>query len=100
MRSHRPAGEIMDGKHPTHSPRIRIQGGAGTTTNMNVNEDRQPRVRDHGPSVRRIPGTVSPNDDVNCAQSTNDAYPTGFIIHLGNVRYASEAGRALRSNWI
>ena len=58
-----------------------IQGGAGTTTNMNANEviaNRALEIMGHQYGEYQY---CSPNDDVNCAQSTNDAYPTA--IHLG-----------------
>ena len=73
--------EIMDGKHHDAFPVDMIQGGAGTTTNMNANEviaNRALEIMGHQYGEYQY---CSPNDDVNCAQSTNDAYPTA--IHLG-----------------
>lgn len=59
--------------HPNYDSFITpaIQGGAGTSTNMNVNE-----VIAH--LAMRLDSTMNihPNDDVNQAQSTNDTYPT------------------------
>lgn len=58
-----------------------IQGGAGTSTNMNANEvitNRALIIMGHKPGEYQY---LSPNDHVNCAQSTNDAYPTA--IHIG-----------------
>ena len=58
-----------------------VQGGAGTSTNMNANEviaNRALEIMGHQYGEYQY---CSPNDDVNCAQSTNDAYPTA--IHLG-----------------
>jgi aspartate ammonia-lyase len=62
-----------------------LQGGAGTSTNMNVNEVLANRAlellgAEHGDYHR-----VSPLDDVNLHQSTNDTYPTALrlaAIHL------------------
>ena len=58
-----------------------IQGGAGTTTNMNANEV----IANRALQIMGYPlgkyKHCSPNDHVNCSQSTNDAYPTA--IHLG-----------------
>lgn len=73
--------EILDGKHHEHFPVDMIQGGAGTTTNMNANEviaNRALEIMGHNLGEYQY---CSPNDHVNCAQSTNDAYPTA--IHIG-----------------
>ncbi|CAI2603881.1 aspartate ammonia-lyase [Apilactobacillus apinorum] len=48
-----------------------IQGGAGTSTNMNVNEVIANVAMRLHPEIK-----IHPNDDVNQAQSTNDTYPT------------------------
>jgi aspartate ammonia-lyase len=57
-----------------------LQGGAGTSTNMNVNEVLANRALE----VLHLPhgtyGTVSPLDDLNRHQSTNDTYPTALRI--------------------
>lgn len=79
--------EILDGKHHDEFPVDMIQGGAGTTTNMNANEviaNRGLQIMGHQPGEFKY---LAPNDDVNCAQSTNDAYPTA--IHVG-MWYANE----------
>lgn len=73
--------EILDGKHHDQFPVDMIQGGAGTTTNMNANEviaNRALQLMGHEAGEYQY---CSPNDHVNCAQSTNDAYPTA--IHIG-----------------
>lgn len=73
--------EIMDGQHLEQFPVDMIQGGAGTTTNMNANEviaNRALQIMGHQPGEYQY---CSPNDHVNCSQSTNDAYPTA--IHIG-----------------
>jgi aspartate ammonia-lyase len=51
-----------------------LQGGAGTSTNMFVNE-----VLAHGAS-KRIGQNVHPIEDVNLHQSTNDVYPTAVKV--------------------
>ena len=57
-----------------------IQGGAGTSTNMNANEV----IANVALGLMgKTPGayeTLHPNDDVNMAQSTNDAYPTALRL--------------------
>ena len=73
--------EIMDGQHHEHFPVDMIQGGAGTTTNMNANEVIANRALEIMGHERGEYQYCSPNDHVNCAQSTNDAYPTA--IHVG-----------------
>ena len=73
--------EILAGQHHDQFPVDMIQGGAGTTTNMNANEviaNRALQIMGHELGDYRY---CSPNDHVNCSQSTNDAYPTA--IHLG-----------------
>lgn len=59
-----------------------IQGGAGTSTNMNVNEviaNRALELLGHEKGQYHI---VNPNDHVNLSQSTNDVYPTAIKIAL------------------
>lgn len=73
--------EIIDGKHHEQFPVDMIQGGAGTTTNMNANEVIANRALEIMGHQRGEYQYCSPNDHVNCAQSTNDAYPTA--IHIG-----------------
>lgn len=73
--------EILDGKHHDQFPVDMIQGGAGTTTNMNANEVIANRALEIMGHKRGEYQFCSPNDHVNCAQSTNDAYPTA--IHIG-----------------
>ena len=59
-----------------------VQGGAGTSTNMNANEViANVALRAMG----FMPGDYAhmhPNDDVNMAQSTNDAYPTALRLAI------------------
>ena len=73
--------EIMDGKYLDQFPVDMIQGGAGTTTNMNANEVIANRALEIMGHKRGEYQYLSPNDHVNRSQSTNDAYPTA--IHLG-----------------
>ncbi|MCQ2349682.1 MAG: aspartate ammonia-lyase [Paludibacteraceae bacterium] len=73
--------ELLEGKHHDQFPIDMIQGGAGTTTNMNANEVIANRALEIMGYERADYKHCSPNDHVNCAQSTNDAYPTA--IHIG-----------------
>jgi aspartate ammonia-lyase len=73
--------EILDGKLHDQFPLDVIQGGAGTSTNMNVNEviaNRGLELMGHQKGEYKH---LDPLDHVNRSQSTNDAYPSS--IHLG-----------------
>ncbi|WP_397473869.1 aspartate ammonia-lyase [Pusillimonas sp.] len=57
-----------------------IQGGAGTSTNMNANEVICNRALELMGHERGQYMHLHPNEDVNMAQSTNDVYPTALRI--------------------
>jgi aspartate ammonia-lyase len=59
-----------------------IQGGAGTSTNMNANEVIANLALESLGFVKGDYQHVSPNDHVNYGQSTNDTYPTAFRLAL------------------
>ena len=59
-----------------------IQGGAGTSTNMNTNEVVANVALELMGHDKGDYGALHPNDDVNMAQSTNDAYPTALRLAL------------------
>jgi aspartate ammonia-lyase len=59
-----------------------MQGGAGTSTNMNVNEVIANRGLELGGHAKGDYAHLSPNDDVNRSQSTNDTYPTALKLAL------------------
>ena len=74
--------EIIGGKHHEHFVVDMVQGGAGTSTNMNANEVIANLVLLR---LGRKPGeyaVVHPNDHINCSQSTNDVYPTAVRLAL------------------
>lgn len=73
--------ELMDGKHTEHFPIDMVQGGAGTSANMNANEVIANRALEIMGKERGEYKFCHPNDHVNMAQSTNDAYPSA--MHLG-----------------
>ena len=58
-----------------------IQGGAGTSTNMNANEVIANRALEIMGMRKGEYDIINPNNHVNISQSTNDAYPTA--IRLG-----------------
>jgi aspartate ammonia-lyase len=57
-----------------------LQGGAGTSTNMNVNEVLANRALELLGAPHGDYGTVSPADHVNLHQSTNDTFPTALRV--------------------
>lgn len=59
-----------------------IQGGAGTSANMNANEVIANRASEILGGPRGDYARVSPNDQVNMSQSTNDVFPTAGRIML------------------
>ncbi|PKN13870.1 MAG: aspartate ammonia-lyase, partial [Deltaproteobacteria bacterium HGW-Deltaproteobacteria-24] len=68
--------EIIDGKFHDQFIVDPIQGGAGTSTNMNANEviaNRALEILGHPKSSYDI---IHPNNHINMSQSTNDVYPT------------------------
>ncbi|HLX77941.1 MAG TPA: class II fumarate hydratase, partial [Acidimicrobiales bacterium] len=72
------ASEVASGRHLDQFPVDVFQTGSGTSTNMNMNE-----VLAHL-AGERLGRTVSPNDEVNASQSSNDTIPSA--IHLAAVR--------------
>jgi aspartate ammonia-lyase len=74
--------EIKDGKlHDQFIVDI-MQGGAGTSTNMNLNEVIANRGLELAGYAKGEYEHLDPNDHVNRGQSTNDTYPTAFKIGL------------------
>ncbi|MBO9153022.1 aspartate ammonia-lyase [Chitinophaga sp. GCM10012297] len=61
-----------------------IQGGAGTSVNMNANEVIANVALEMMGKQKGEYEFCHPNNHVNCSQSTNDAYPTAFRIALIN----------------
>lgn len=76
--------EIKNGKFHNHFAVDMIQGGAGTSTNMNANEVIANRALEIMGYEKGQYEFCHPNNHVNLSQSTNDAYPTGIKIGLIN----------------
>ena len=72
--------ELLEGKHHQHFPVDMIQGGAGTTTNMNANEVISNRAIELAGGTMGTKSPVHPNDHVNRGQSSNDTFPTAMHI--------------------
>ncbi|MEP6835978.1 MAG: aspartate ammonia-lyase [Gemmatimonas sp.] len=78
----RAAREIRAGRHHEHFLVDMIQGGAGTSTNMNANEVIANRALELLNHPRGDYEKLSPNSHVNLSQSTNDVYPTAIRLAL------------------
>lgn len=76
--------EIQRGKYQFHFVVDMIQGGAGTSTNMNANEVIANRALEILGKKKGEYEFCHPNNHVNLSQSTNDAYPTAIKIALYN----------------
>ncbi len=74
--------ELIAGKYLDQFPTDLIQGGAGTSVNMNANEVIANVGLEYLGFKKGDYDQLHPNNDVNCSQSTNDAYPTAFRIAL------------------
>ena len=78
----RAADEIIAGGHIEQFPVDPIQGGAGTSINMNMNEVLCNRALELRGDPKGRYDIISPNNHANMAQSTNDAFPTGIKVCL------------------
>jgi aspartate ammonia-lyase len=91
--------EIIDGKLHDQFVLDVLQGGAGTSTNMNANEviaNRALELMGHQKGEYKI---VDPHDHVNRSQSTNDSYPTSMHIGmaLGNAEIVAEFNKLIEA---
>jgi aspartate ammonia-lyase len=98
----RACAEIIDGHWHGHFVVDAVQGGAGTSTNMNANEVIANRALELLGSGRGDYEHCHPNNHVNLSQSTNDAYPTAVrvavVLELGDLLAAlRELEAALRA---
>ncbi|HEX4935992.1 MAG TPA: aspartate ammonia-lyase, partial [Gemmatimonadaceae bacterium] len=78
----RAAQEVRHGRHHEHFLVDVIQGGAGTSTNMNANEVIANRALELLGAKRGDYDRLHPNSHVNLSQSTNDVYPTAVRLAL------------------
>ncbi len=81
----RAAEEMRAGRHHEHFLVDMIQGGAGTSTNMNANEVIANRALELSGHRKGDYQQVHPNNHVNLSQSTNDVYPTAVKLALHRV---------------
>ena len=74
--------ELLTGKYDDQFVSDMIQGGAGTSCNMNANEVIANIGLGYIGKAKGDYEFLHPNNHVNCSQSTNDAYPTAFRLAL------------------
>ncbi len=87
--------EILSGKHLDNFIVDAIQGGAGTSLNMNANEVVANRAIEILGGEKGDYSIVHPNDHANCAQSTNDVFPSAGKIAV--IRLLKKAIKSLES---
>ena len=83
--------EVAAGDWHEQFPLEVVQGGGGTSTNMNANEVLANRGNELLGGSRGTYEPLHPNDHVNRSQSTNDVYPTGLQIATIEVAARAEA---------
>jgi len=89
-------GEMAQGFLDEHIIVDALQGGAGTSTNMNVNEVLANRVLQLCGKGLGDYAYISPLDDINRNQSTNDTYPTALkLAAITQIRKLEESLAAL-----
>lgn len=79
---HKAATEVAEGKHFDHFIIPAIQGGAGTSINLNVNEiiaNRALQMMNHQSGDYHL---IDPIEQANIYQSTNDVIPTALKVSL------------------
>jgi aspartate ammonia-lyase len=89
--------EILTGKFSDNWPLDALQGGAGTSTNMNVNEVIANRAIELLGGKKGQYEIVHPIEDVNMHQSTNDVYPTAVkVAAISGCKKLSDAAAKLQ----
>ena len=97
----RASEEVRAGRHHEHFLVDVIQGGAGTSTNMNANEVIANRALELLGKPRGAYDVVHPNNHVNLSQSTNDVYPTAVKLALhGSIETLRTAMAALAAAFL
>lgn len=74
--------QVISGKFDSEFVTDLIQGGAGTSVNMNANEVIANIGLEYLGHKKGEYQFLHPNNHVNCSQSTNDVYPSAFRIAL------------------
>ena len=86
--------KLVNGEHLDAFPIDMIQGGAGTSANMNANEVIANLANTIAGRARGDYAFMHPNDHVNRSQSTNDVYPSAVKLSLVAASRPLEAGLA------
>ncbi len=86
--------DVMSGSLDNEFPVDMMQGGAGTSVNMNANEVIANKALEYMGYKKGQYEFCSPNDHVNMSQSTNDAYPSA--IRLGIIKMNEELVEELK----
>ncbi|GGK05823.1 aspartate ammonia-lyase [Lentibacillus kapialis] len=89
------ADEIIQGKFHDQFIVDPIQGGAGTSFNMNANEVIANRALEVIGKEKGDYDVIHPNTHVNMSQSTNDTFPTS--IHISTIRLISQLEKTMVS---
>jgi aspartate ammonia-lyase len=91
--------DILEGRYHDQFPVDLMQGGAGTSVNMNANEVIANVALEHMGHARGEYRYCNPHDHVNASQSTNDFYPTAMhlAIALTNTRLMEELQRLVEA---
>lgn len=74
--------QVINYKYHDQFPIDMIQGGAGTSTNMNINEVLANIGLEYLEHLKGEYQYLHPNNDINMSQSTNDVYPTAIKVGL------------------
>lgn len=74
--------QLIEGQYHEQFPVDMLQGGAGTSTNMNANEVIANIALERLGQPKGAYKHLHPNNDVNMSQSTNDVYPTAIRLAL------------------
>ncbi len=92
-------GEVINGGYLDQFYVDLYQGGAGTSTNMNANEVLANIALEKAGYKKGEYEKISPNDDLNMSQSTNDTYPTALKLGmlLSNDKLEAELALLARS---
>ena len=84
--------EILQGKHDNQFPLVIWQTGSGTQSNMNINEviSNRGHILQGNKLGDENDKLLTPNDDVNMSQSSNDTFPTWrWMLDQGHIGFIS-----------
>jgi aspartate ammonia-lyase len=89
--------DIESGRYNNQFPLDALQGGAGTSTNMNINEVIANLTMESMGFEKGSYNIIDPIEHINLHQSTNDVYPTALkVASINGLKELSEAASALQ----